>query len=76
MKRKSLILLLSLCSCTNLQYKGEVKGNERGAVNEIEIASDLSETFKLKSKVKKPHSYDWAISTLPDYVETGIEISF
>jgi hypothetical protein len=77
MKRKSLtILLLSLCSCSNIQYKGELKGNDRGAVNEIVIASDLTETIKLKSKVRTPHSYDWAVKGMPDYAETGLEISF
>jgi hypothetical protein len=77
MKRKSLVvLLLSLCACTNIKYKGELKGNDRGAINEVTIVSDLTETIKLKSKVRSPHSYDWAVKGMPDYAETGIEISF
>lgn len=77
MKRKSLVaLLLSLCACTNIKYKGELKGNDRGAINEVTIASDLTETIKLKSKVRTPHSYDWTVKGMPDYAETGIEISF
>lgn len=77
MKRKSLILLLSLCGCSNIQYKGELKGHDRGAINEFEIASDITDTIKLKSKVKTPHSYSWAgRGGIPDYAETGLEISF
>lgn len=76
MKRKSLILLLSLCGCSNIQYKGELKGNDRGAINEVEIASDLTDTIKLKSKVRTPYSYSWTGKGIPDYAETGLEISF
>jgi hypothetical protein len=76
MKIKSLVLLLSLCGCSNIQYKGELKGNDRGAINEVVIASDLTDTIKLKSKVRTPHSYNWAVKTFPDYAETGIEINF
>lgn len=77
MIRKSLIILLvSLSSCSNIEYKGKLKGDERGAINEIEIVSDLTETIKLKSKIKTPYSYSWTSEGIPDYAETGIEINF
>lgn len=76
MKIKNLILLLSICGCSNIQYKGELKGGDRGAINEVEIVSDLTETVKLKSKVRTPHHYNWAVKSFPDYAETGLEISF
>lgn len=78
MKIKSLvpILLLSLCGCVNIEYKGNIKSDERGAINEVEIVSDLTETFKLKSKVRTPHSYSWTGTGIPDYAETGLEMSF
>lgn len=76
MKIKSLVLLLSFCACTNIEYKGKIVGNERGAINEVEIASDLTETIKLKSKVKTPYSYSWTGRGIPDYAETGLEINF
>jgi hypothetical protein len=54
-----------------------LKGNDRGAMNEFEIASDITDTIKLKSKVKTPHSYSWTgEGGIPDYAETGLEIIF
>jgi hypothetical protein len=77
MKIKNLVLLsFILCGCNSIKYKGEVKGNERGAVNEIEIASHINDRIKLKSKVRTPYAYSWTGKGIPDYAETGLEINF
>ena len=54
-----------------------MKGNNRGAVNEIIIFADLSETVRMKSKISKPYSLEHKIDIgLPEYAETGLEIQF
>ena len=75
---KSLSLLsVFLVACSNVKYKGEMKGNNRGAVNEIIIFADLSETVRMKSKISKPYSLEHKIDIgLPEYAETGLEIQF
>lgn len=80
-KRKHLLKNLSLCSiflisCSNIHYKGELKVNNRGAINEMVIFANLTDNVIIKSKISQPYTIQKMYLDLPEYTETSLEIKF
>ncbi len=70
--------LFFICSCSLVETKGNITGNDNSASNEINFKYKISETINFNSKISQPYQYknNTVDRFFPDYAESGLTFEF
>ena len=70
--------LFFICSCSLVETKGNIAGNDSSVSKEISFKYKINETINLNSKISKPYEYknNSVDRFFPDYTETGLTFEF